>query len=122
MPTWIWWVIGGLATFYVNRYQERQTALQTIDIGLLMIRSSSTLGAQQATNRAKLLSKAGVLDAESTVPANLQTIAQNLSTSTLAADWLAIAAEVESAGFPLLAYSISNLAMNLLETGQLNLT
>lgn len=120
MPIWLWWVLGGLGTYAFNVHAQRQSALQAIDVGLLMIRSSSAQLASVATTTA-IVSAAGTLQGETATPQALRAQASALSSRTLAPDWLALATAVQSQGYPALAYSIASLGMTLLESGQLNL-
>jgi hypothetical protein len=122
MGPWLWWIIGGVATYYFNVHQQRQSALQAIDIGLLMIQASSAQAASQATAGTPIQSAAGSLAADANLPANISAQAHALSTSTLAPNWLALATALQSEGYPLLAHSVATLGMTLLEGGQLNLT
>jgi len=122
MPVWIWWVVGGVVTYWLNVNAQRQSALQSIDVGLLMVRSATSSAAGSATGTITIQSQAGTLKAESTVSDAAKSSAQALSTAVLAPDWLVLATSVEAAGFPVLANSIAQLGMTLLEGGQLNIT
>jgi len=122
MPVWLWWVIGGAVTYWLNVNSQRQSALQSIDVGLLMIRSATSQAAQNATGTVTIQSQVGALTAESTVSDAAKASAQALSFQVLAPDWLVLATSVESAGYPVLANSIATLGMTLLENGQLNIS
>lgn len=122
MPVWIWWLVGGVATYAFNVHAQRQGALQSIDVALLLVKSAaggSPQFGQTATGNVQ--SGAGPLTAESNVPAALQQRVAALSAATKAPDWLVLATEVQSQGYPVLAYSIADRGMVLLEAGQLNL-
>lgn len=119
MPVWLWWALGGLATFYVTVRQQREAALQSIDVGLLMIKASSSQQAAAVTASNIIHSPAGDLKAESGASAAAIAAANTLTLTMSAPNWLAIAAQVQSAGYPLLANSIATLGMSLIETGQL---
>lgn len=121
MPVWLWWLAGGIATYVFNVHAQRQSALQAIDVGLLMIRSSSAQAAS-AAGTTTIQSPAGALQAETATPQDVRAKASALSVATLAPDWLSLATSVQSQGYPALAYSIATLGMTLLEAGQLNLT
>lgn len=122
MPVWLYWVVGGVWTYLYSVHQQRQAALQSVDVGLLMIKSSSSANAAQASGTTLIQSQAGPLKADANLPALLTQQAQQLSVRVLAPDWLGLATAVQSAGYPVLANSIATLGMTLLENGQLNLT
>jgi hypothetical protein len=122
MPVWIWWGVGALVTYWLNVNAQRQSALQSVDVGLLMVKASSASLAASATSTTTIQSGAGPLIADSNVSAAAQASAQALSLNTLAPDWLVLATSVQAAGYPALANSIATLGMTLLETGQLNIS
>lgn len=121
MPIWIWWLVGGVVTYWLNVNSQRQSALQSIDVGLLMIKSATAQAVSSATSTTTIQSPAGSLTAESTISDAAKASATALSVSVLAPDWLVLATSVEAAGFPVLANSIASLGMTLLENGQLNI-
>jgi len=122
MPTWLWWVVGAVATYYFNVQQQHQAALQSLDVGLLMVRSATAASAASAQQGTPITSAAGQLSCDQNVPQNLIAEAQALSLQTLAPNWLALATALESAGYPVLSNSVASLGMTLLESGQLNLS
>lgn len=122
MPVWLYWIVGGAWTYLYSVHQQRQAALQAIDVGLLMIKTSAATAAAQVTATTTIQSRAGALKADGNVPPLVSQQAQQLSTRVLAPDWLGLATSVQSAGYPVLANSIATLGMTLLENGQLNLT
>jgi hypothetical protein len=121
MPVWIWWAVGGVVTYWLNINSQKQAALQSVDVGLLMVRSATSQAAANATNTITIQSAVGPLKAESTISDGAKASAQALSTTVLAPDWLVLATSVKSAGFPVLANSIASLGMTLLENGKLNI-
>lgn len=121
MPVWLYWSLAGLFTYIFNVHQQRQAALQSIDVGLLMIKASSAAAAANATSTTTIQSLAGVLKSDSNVSANVQQQAKLLSRNVLAPDWLALATATQAAGYPVLANSIASMAMTLLESGQLEI-
>ena len=121
-PPWLWWLVGGVVTYWLNVNSQKQSALQSVDVGLLMVRSATAVSASTATGTIIITSTVGALKSESTASQAAQDAAAKLSLSVLAPDWLVLATSVESAGYPVLANSIATLGMTLLETGQLNIS
>ena len=121
MPVWLWWVVGGVVTYWLNINSQKQAALQSVDVGLLMVRSATAQAATAATGTITINSQAGALTAESTVSDAAKASATALSVAVLAPDWLVLATSLEAAGFPVLANSVAKLGMTLLENGQLNI-
>ena len=122
MPVWLWWVGGAVITYWLNVNSQRQAALQSIDVGLLMIKASTASAAAAATATTTLQCPAGTLKSDSDASQAAITSAQMLSTNVLAPDWLVLATSVQAAGFPVLSNSIASLAMTLLESGALNIS
>jgi hypothetical protein len=121
MPVWLWWVGGAVITYWLNINSQRQSALQSVDVGLLMVKSSSAAAAAAATSTTTIQCPAGTLKAETDVSAAAEASAQTLSLNVLAPDWLVLATGVQAAGYPVLANSIASLGMTLLENGALNI-
>src|SRR5271154_795677 len=101
MPVWLWWAIGGVVTYWLNINSQKQAALQSVDVGLLMVRSSTAQAAANAqsgsgtssttqqsasssTGTTTIQSAAGPLIAESNLSAAAQQSATALSVSVLA--------------------------------------
>lgn len=122
MPVWLYWVIGGAITWWMNVNAQKQAALQSIDVALLMVRSATAQAAANATGTITIQSLAGTLTAESTISDAAKQSAASLSGQVLAPDWLVLATSLESANFPVLANSVAKLGMMLLENGQLNIS
>jgi hypothetical protein len=120
---WLWWLGGGLFAYLYNTHIVKQSALQSLDAGFLIVHSAALPLANAATNTTTIHNaQFGDIAADSNVDDNYKAMVQALSTTTMSApEWLVLATSAQSKGYPVLSKSISELGMHLLENGQLPL-
>jgi len=118
MPQWAWWLAGGLFAFWFDQRQQRISALQSVDVGLLLIKSETDSSANSTTGTTTISTADGTsITVESSVSSDLQSEIQALSKSSPASKWLAVAAALQASSAPIAANSVAAQGMNLIENG-----
>lgn len=117
-PAWIWWLGGGLFAYWFDNRQQRIAALQSIDVGLLIIKSETDATAAGVQNASSLtLSDGIVLHVDGNLSADQQTAVSALGKSKPASQWLAVASALQAANLPLAANSVATQGMTYIENG-----
>lgn len=117
-PQWIWWLVGGLGAYWFDNRQQRIAALQSIDVGLLIVKSETDVAAAGVQNGSALtLSDGASIHVESTLSADQQSAVQALGKTKPASQWLALASALQAANLPLAANSVATQGMTYIENG-----
>lgn len=117
-PKWAWWLTGGLFAWWFDARQQRISALQSIDVGLLVVKSETDAAAAAVASPNTLTDSDGTaLHVEPTLSTDFQTQIQSLGKTSPASKWLAIASALQGASMPLAANSVAAQGMNLIENG-----